>query len=50
MNDPQNLTGVEILAPLTAPHAEILTADAIAFLADLQQAFNQRRKKLLAAR
>jgi malate synthase len=50
MNDPLNLGGVEILAPLTAPHAEILTADAIAFLVDLQRTFNQRRKQLLAAR
>jgi len=50
MNDPLNLGGVEILAPLTSPHAEILTADAIAFLVDLQRTFNQRRKQLLAAR
>ena len=45
-----DVPGVEILAPLTAPHAEILTTDAIAFLVDLQRTFNERRKALLAAR
>ena len=50
MNDPLNLSGVEILAPLTALHAEILTGDAIAFLVDLQRTFNHRRKQLLDAR
>ena len=48
---PTNLPlGVEITAPITAHHAEILTPEAIAFLASLQRAHNARRKELLAAR
>ena len=50
MSNSINLAGVEILAPVTAPHAEILTMDALAFLVDLQRTFNERRKQLLAAR
>jgi malate synthase len=42
--------GVEILAPVSERYAEILTPDAVAFLADLQRTFNGRRKTLLAAR
>ena len=42
--------GVEILAPVTESYAQILTPDAIAFIVDLQRAFNERRKTLLAAR
>ena len=45
---PTNLpAGVEFTAPI---HAEILTPEAIAFLASLQRAHNARRKQLLAAR
>ncbi|WP_263408149.1 malate synthase A [Terriglobus tenax] len=46
----QSLPGVSINAPLTAAHAEILTPEALAFLVELQRAFNPRRKELLAAR
>jgi malate synthase len=42
--------GVEILAPVSESYAEILTPDAIAFVADLQRNFNTRRKSLLEAR
>jgi malate synthase len=42
--------GVEILAPVTESHSEILTPKAVAFLVDLQRTFNARRKSLLAAR
>jgi malate synthase len=42
--------GVEILAPITGQAAEVLTPDAIAFVAGLHRAFNARRKVLLAAR
>jgi malate synthase len=42
--------GVEFLAPLTGRFAEVLTADAVAFVVGLQRAFNARRKELLAAR
>jgi malate synthase len=50
MSNSIEIPGVEILAPLTGAHAEILTKEAVAFLADLQRAFNDRRKQLLAAR
>jgi malate synthase len=42
--------GVQILAPVSESYAEILTPEAIAFLADLQRNFNARRKSLLEAR
>ncbi|HZP04865.1 MAG TPA: malate synthase A [Terracidiphilus sp.] len=42
--------GVEILAPVSESYAQILKPDAIAFIVDLQRAFNGRRKTLLAAR
>jgi len=44
------LPGVEILAPLSEGYAEILTPEAVAFVADLQRTFNERRKALLSAR
>jgi malate synthase len=40
-------SGVELKAPLTPSHAEILTSDAAGFLTDLQREFNTRRKELL---
>ncbi len=43
-------TGVEILGDRTPPFDEILTDEALAFLADLQRRFNPRRLALLAAR
>jgi malate synthase len=42
--------GVEILAPVSESYAQILTPEAVAFLAGLQRRFNERRKTLLAAR
>ena len=50
MSNSMSVPGVEILAPVSAAHAEILTSDALAFLADLHRTFNGRRKQLLAAR
>ena len=50
MSNSMSLPGVEILAPVTATHAAILTSDALAFLADLHRTFNGQRKQLLAAR
>ena len=45
-----HLSGVEVLAPLSATQAEILTPEAIDFIVDLQRTFNARRKALLDAR
>jgi len=42
--------GVEFTAPVTERFAEILTPEAVAFVAGLQRVFNGRRKELLAAR
>jgi len=42
--------GVEISAPISAAHAEILRPEALAFIVRLQRSFNARRKELLAAR
>jgi len=42
--------GVEVAAPLPNHGAEVLTADALAFLARLHRTFDARRRKLLAAR
>jgi malate synthase len=45
-----SLPGVEFLAPIPDSYAEILTPEAVAFVVDLQRAFNKRRKDLLTAR
>ena len=42
--------GVQINAPLLPGFETILSADALAFVAKLQRAFQRRRKELLAAR
>jgi malate synthase len=42
--------GVEVLAPVNAEQAEILTEEALAFCAALHRAFNPRRLELRAAR
>ncbi|KAI8919573.1 malate synthase [Entophlyctis helioformis] len=42
--------GVQILAPVPAEHADILSHDALSFLAVLHRVFNARRKALLEAR
>jgi malate synthase len=45
-----DIPGVQILAPVSEAYAEILTPEAVSFIADLQRTFNARRKQLLAAR
>jgi len=45
-----DLPGVEVLAPVSANYAEILTPDAVAFIVDLHRTFNARRLQLLANR
>jgi len=42
--------GVELLAPVSESYAAVLTPEAIAFVADLHRAFNERRVALLDAR
>ncbi|BBF86632.1 malate synthase [Aquitalea magnusonii] len=42
--------GVEILAPLTPAFEEILTTEALAFVAKLHRQFEGRRRELIAAR
>ena len=42
--------GVEILAPLTPAFEEILTTEALSFVAKLHRQFEARRRELLAAR
>ena len=42
--------GIEILGPITADYSEILTPEAIAFIARLQRAFGARRLELLEMR
>ncbi|KXS11062.1 malate synthase [Gonapodya prolifera JEL478] len=46
----QTIPGVQVLAPVTPVQAEILSAEAQSFLANLQRAFNGRRKELLHRR
>ena len=45
-----NVPGVKFLAPISDSFAEILTPEALVFVADLQRTFNARRKELLEAR
>src|SRR5689334_1574057 len=42
--------GIEILAPITAEYSEILTPEAVAFVARLQRMFGARRVELLQRR
>ena len=42
--------GITFTAPIPDRFSEVLTPEAVAFLAALQRAFNPRRKELLAAR
>jgi malate synthase len=44
------LPGVELLAPISETHAQILTPEAVAFIVDLHRTFDARRKELLNAR
>jgi malate synthase len=53
MNAPATVAlpaGVEITGPITPQFAEILTPEALAFVAKLHRAFEARRQELLAAR
>ncbi len=43
-------TDIELRAPARGPHAGILTAEALAFVAELHREFNPVRERLLAAR
>ena len=42
--------GIEVLGPVRPPYDEILTPDALRFVASLQRAFGARREELLARR
>ncbi len=42
--------GIEVLGPIGPPYDEILTPDALRFVASLQRAFGARREELLARR
>ncbi|HEX8052824.1 MAG TPA: malate synthase A [Thermoleophilaceae bacterium] len=44
------MSGVEVHAPVEGRFAEVLTEDALAFVADLHRRFDPRRRELLAAR
>jgi malate synthase len=44
------MAGIEIRGAMAPRFDEILTGEALDFVADLQRAFNNRRKELLAAR
>ena len=50
MTTTQILPGVEILAPISDAHRDILTPKAVEFFAALQREFNPRRLELLAQR
>ncbi|HEX8738945.1 MAG TPA: malate synthase A [Casimicrobiaceae bacterium] len=50
MSAPRYAPGIEIIGPITAPFAEILTPEAVSFAARLQRAFGGRRSELLATR
>jgi malate synthase len=45
-----NPAGVQVLAPVPAQDADILSPQALSFLATLNRAFNSRRKELLQKR
>ena len=44
------VAGVKIVGPISPAVAEVLTPDALAFVAMLHRQFNPRRVELLAAR
>jgi malate synthase len=51
MNREQNIPqGVHVTGPMTAEYAEILTFDALSFLAKLHRSFETRRRELLERR
>lgn len=45
-----SLAGIQLLAPVTPAFAEILTPDALAFVAKLQRTFGRRREECLQRR
>jgi len=49
-NNATELEGIELLAPLTSEAEEILTPEALAFVADLERRTRARRQELLQAR
>jgi malate synthase len=50
MSIPEQAEGVTISGPVTAEYAEILTPEALAFVAGLARTFEGRRQELLARR
>jgi malate synthase len=50
MSAPSFGPGIEILAPVTPEFAQILTPEAVAFVAKLHRSFDARRQELLARR
>ncbi|MBL8533476.1 MAG: malate synthase A [Betaproteobacteria bacterium] len=50
MTAPSYGPGIEILAPVTPEYSQILTPDAVAFIAKLHRAFDVRRLELLERR
>jgi len=50
MSAPSYGPGIEILAPVTPEFAQILTPEAVAFVAKLHRSFEARRQELLARR
>ncbi|MBI1395147.1 MAG: malate synthase A [Betaproteobacteria bacterium] len=50
MSAPAYGPGIEILGPVTPEYAQILTPEAVGFVAKLHRAFDARRKELLARR
>ncbi|HUO12639.1 MAG TPA: malate synthase A, partial [Caulobacteraceae bacterium] len=49
-DDATTLTRAAITEPIAGRAAEVLTPDALAFLAELHRGFDKRRRELLAAR
>jgi len=50
LNDSLKREGIDIKGPVTEPYAEILTPDALVFLAKLARQFEDRRLALLERR
>jgi malate synthase len=50
MSTPRYGPGIEIVGRITPEYAQILTPEAMAFVAMLQRAFGGRREELLARR
>jgi malate synthase len=50
VEDKKRFLGLEVLAPVLAEHAEILTPEALEFVVDLQTRFGSKREQLLEFR